>query len=128
MPKNSKKPIVLLVEDDEIILRALYLSFHDENFTIATATDGEMAYDMTERLKPDLVMLDLVLPKKSGFDYLKLLSENPKLKEITVIVLSNLSDKENIEKAKKLGAKDYFVKSNTDISVLVEKAKKILGK
>jgi len=126
MPKREKKPVVLIVEDDEIILRALYLSFHEEKFTIATATDGEMAYNMTGRLKPDLVLLDLVLPKKSGFDYLRDIKASPEFKTLPVIVLSNLGGNENMEKAKSLGATDYYVKSNTDLSTLVEKAKHIL--
>ncbi|OGL97297.1 hypothetical protein A2318_01400 [Candidatus Uhrbacteria bacterium RIFOXYB2_FULL_45_11] len=125
---KSKKKLILIVEDDEVILRALYLSFHEGDFTIATATDGETAVTMTHRLKPDLVLLDLVLPKKSGFDYLKEIKADPVLKPIPVIVLSNLGTDENKEHAKSLGAMDYFVKSDTDLSVLVQKVTKILEK
>lgn len=123
---KSKSKVILIVEDDEVILRALYLSFHEGEFTIATATDGETALSMTQRLKPDLVLLDLVLPKKSGFDYLKDMKADPILEPIPVIVLSNLGSADNKEKAKELGAIDYFVKADTDLSVLVEKAKKVL--
>ncbi len=125
---KSKSKVILIVEDDEVILRALYLSFHEGEFTIATATDGETALSMTQRLKPDLVLLDLVLPKKSGFDYLKDMKADPVLKSIPVIVLSNLGTEDNKEKAKDLGALDYFVKADTDLSVLVQKAKKVLEK
>ncbi len=116
----------MIVEDDEVILRALYLSFHEGEFTIATATDGETALTMTHRLKPDLILLDLVLPKKSGFDFLKEMKADPVLEPIPVIVLSNLGTGENKEKAKELGALDYFVKSNTDLSFLVQRVKKVL--
>lgn len=126
MAKDIKNPVVLIVEDDEIILRALYLSFHEKNFTIATATDGETAYAMTERLKPDLVLLDLVLPKKSGFDYLKDIKSNSVLKSIPVLVLSNLAGDDSIKKAMDLGALEYFVKSNTDLSQLVSRATAVL--
>lgn len=121
-----KQKVILIVEDDEVILRALYLTFHQGEFTIATATDGETALTMTHRLKPDLVLLDLVLPKKSGFDYLKEMKADPVLEPIPVIVLSNLGTDENKSKAKGLGALDYYVKSDTDLSVLQQKVKKIL--
>jgi CheY-like chemotaxis protein len=126
MPKANKK-IVLLVEDDEILLRALYLLFHEGDYTIASASDGETALKMTERLKPDIVLLDLLMPKMNGFDYLRNIKANANLKNIPVIVLSNLGDKDDIEKAKALGAEDYFIKSDTDLSVLFEKIKKKLA-
>jgi len=123
---TKEKKIILIIEDDEVILRALYLLLHEKDFTIATATDGETGQKMTERLKPDLVLLDLIIPKISGFDYLKNIKANPDLKSTPVIVLSNLGDQENIDKAKSLGAEDYFVKSNTDLDKLSEKVKKTL--
>ena len=125
MPKDSKKT-VLIAEDDEVLLRALYLLFHDEEYTIASATDGETALKMTERLKPDLVLLDLIMPKMNGFDYLKNVRSNSVLKNIPILVLSNLGDKDDVDKARGLGADDYFIKSNTDLSTLAEKVKKIL--
>lgn len=91
MPK-TEKPVVLIVEDDEVLLRALYLLFHNNEYTIASAIDGESALRMTERLKPNLVLLDLLLPKMNGFDYLKNIKANPALKDTIVVVLSNLGD------------------------------------
>ncbi|MFA6131701.1 MAG: response regulator [Patescibacteria group bacterium] len=126
MVKKEKK-VILIIEDDEVILRALYLLFHEEDFTIATATDGETGQKMTERLKPDLVLLDLIIPKLSGFDYLKNIKANTTLKAIPVIVLSNLGDRESIDKAKDLGAIDYFVKADIDLSKLAEKVKSFLA-
>ena len=124
--EGRDKKIIFIVEDDEVLLRALYILFHEGNYTITTATDGQTAINMAERLKPDVVLLDLLLPKVDGFGVLKALKADPKLKSIPVIVLSNLGDVDNIEKAKKLGADDYFVKADTDLSVLSEKIKKIL--
>ena len=123
--KTGKK-IVFIVEDDEILLRALYILFHEEDYTIATATDGETAVSMAQRLNPDVVLLDLMLPKMNGFDVLQALKADPKLKKTPVVVLSNLGDADSIEKAKKLGSADYFVKANTDLSLLLEKIQKIL--
>jgi len=125
MTKEVKKTI-LIVEDDEILMRALYLLFHKGEYTIASANDGETALNMTERLNPDIVLLDILMPKMNGFDYLRSIKSSPKLKDIPVIVLSNLGDKDDIEKAKALGAEDYFVKSNTDLSILFDKVKKRL--
>jgi PleD family two-component response regulator len=125
MPKAEKK-VMLIVEDDEVLLRALYLLFHKGEFTIASATDGDTALKMTQRLKPDVVLLDLLLPKMNGFDYLKILKSEPAIKNIPVIVLSNLGDKESVDKAKGLGALDYFIKSDTDLTTLNDKVNKIL--
>lgn len=118
--------MILIVEDDEVLLRALYLLFHGGEYTIASATDGETALQMTLRLKPDLVLLDLILPKMNGFDYLKDVKGNPELKDMPVVVLSNLGDRESVDRAISLGAHDYFVKSNTDLSTLIDKVGTIL--
>jgi len=123
---KAEKKIVLIVEDDEMLLRALYLAFLHSGFTIATASDGETAVRMTERLKPSLVLLDLLLPKMSGFEYLQAIKANPVSKGIPVIVLSNLGDKSDMEKAKELGAADYFIKANTDLSELAKKVNDII--
>jgi len=126
MAKETKK-IVLIVEDDEMLLRALYLAFLHSGLTIATATDGETALRMTERLKPDIVLLDLLLPKMSGFEYLQAIKANLTLKSTPVIILSNLGDKDDMEKAKTLGAADYFIKADTNLSALFDKVKEKLG-
>ncbi|MDD4901447.1 MAG: response regulator [Patescibacteria group bacterium] len=128
MPNSAKagKKIILIAEDDEVLLRALYLLFHKGKYTIASASDGETALKMTERLKPDLVLLDLLMPKMNGFDYLRSVKANSALKNIPVVVLSNLGDKDDIEKAKNLGAEDYFIKADTNLSALFDKVKKKL--
>ncbi|MFA5125024.1 MAG: response regulator [Patescibacteria group bacterium] len=126
MAKEGTK-IILMVEDDEVLLRALYLVFHEGGFTIATATDGETALRMAERTKPDIILLDLLLPKMNGFEFLKNIKANANLRSIPVVVLSNLGDDDNVKKAKDLGAVDYFIKADTDLSVLNDKVKKILN-
>lgn len=123
---TEKKTIMLIVEDDELLLRALYLTFHESDYTIATAPDGDTGLKMVERMKPSVILLDLLLPKMNGFDFLKYLKANPALKEIPVIVLSNLGDSDSIAKAKELGATDYFVKSDTDLDDLKNKIAKIV--
>ena len=123
---KTKKIIMLIVEDDEVLLRALYLVFHEDNYTIATAPDGDTALKMAGRLKPDIILLDLLLPKMNGFDFLKYAKADPALKNIPVVVLSNLGDQDNIAKAKDFGALDYFVKSGTNLSNLKDKIAKIV--
>ncbi|MEA3398637.1 MAG: response regulator [Patescibacteria group bacterium] len=124
---KKEKIMVLIVEDDQVLLRALYILFHKSEYTIATASDGDTAIKMARRLKPNLVLLDLLLPKTDGFGVLKSLKADPKLKDIPVIVLSNLGDESSIEKAKNLGAQDYFVKAATDLESLTEKIKNIIA-
>ena len=123
-----KKTIMLIVEDDEVLLRALYLIFHDSDYSITTATDGDIGLKIAQRIKPDIILLDLLLPKMSGFEFLKYIKSMPDLKDIPVVVLSNLGDKENMEKAKSLGANDYFIKSNTDLDLLKNKIENIIKK
>ena len=77
--------------------------------------------------KPDIILLDLLLPKLNGFDFLKDIKANPELASIPVVVLSNLGDKADIDRAKGLGALDYFIKADTDLKVLAEKIEKVLA-
>ncbi len=121
------KMVILIVEDDEVLLRALYILFHKSKYTIASATDGAMAVQMAQRLKPNLILLDLLLPKMSGFEVLRVVKSDPALKDTPVIILSNLGSVEDVEKAKAYGAADYFIKANTDLSVLEDKIKQVLG-
>jgi len=122
MAKNQK-PILLIIEDDEILLRALYILFHKSNYTIASAVNGDTGLKMAQRLKPDMILLDLLLPKMDGFDILEHLKSNSELKKIPVIVLSNLGSDSDIKRAKSLGAEDYFIKAKTDLSTLAKKIK-----
>jgi len=125
---KARLPVLLIVEDEEVLQRALYLLFHDAGYTIASATDGATAFEMVERLKPDIILLDLILPKMSGFDFLKNIKAIDALKNIPVIVLSNLGDDDDIAKARALGAMDYFVKADTDLASLSQKVSQIFKK
>lgn len=128
MAEKIDKKIILIVEDDEVLLRALYVLFHENEYTIATATDGDTALKMTQRIKPNVILLDLLLPKMDGFNVLKNIKSDPALKNIPVIILSNLGDEPDIEKAKNLGADDYFIKSSTKLDNLADKINNILTK
>ena len=116
--EKIKNKIILIIEDDEVLLRALYVFFHGSEYTIATATDGETAVAMTQRLKPDVILLDLLLPKMDGFRYLEIIKGMAEFKKTPVIVLSNLGDRSDKERAIALGASQYFIKADVELEKL----------
>lgn len=119
---------VLLIEDEEILGDVLKEKLEQEKFTVEWAADGEAGLERVKPFSPDLIVLDLILPKKDGFEVLKELKANPKLKTIPVVVLSNLGQDEEIKLALSLGAVDYMVKAQHPINEVIEKIKKQLVK
>ena len=116
---------ILIAEDENILLNVLKDRFEAEGWEVTTAKDGVEAMGaINKEPKLDLVLLDLLMPKKDGFEVLKEVRDNPELKNLPIIVLSNLGGDEDIKKALALGAKDYFVKTQHPMSEIVEKAKK----
>ncbi len=92
-----------------------------------SALDGETGVRLAKTKRPDLILLDLVLPRMHGFDVLKILKQDPLTKEIPIIVLTNLEGVEDVEKALNLGATTYLVKANYSLEEVLEKIRKILG-
>ena len=117
---------VLIAEDDRFLSSAYKMKLTKEQFDVELAFDGEEAVEKARSFSPDIIILDLIMPKKDGFETLKDLSNDPKLKTIPVIVSSNLGQKEDIDKALSLGARDYFVKSDISLNDLILKIKKIV--
>jgi DNA-binding response OmpR family regulator len=124
---DSKKKIVL-AEDDRFISKAYSSGLTNEGFEITVAYDGNEAMVAITSAKPNLVLLDLVMPSKNGFEVLEELKLDKSLKKIPVLVLSNLGQESDIEKAKALGALDYLVKSNFSMKDVIEKVKFHLAK
>lgn len=119
---------VLLVEDD-VALREIYSArFTAENFEVAAAGDGEEALAKAVKEKPDIIILDIMMPKISGMDVLDILRSTPETEKTKIIIMSALSQSSDIEKGKELGADAYLVKSQTTLSDVVEKAKEILAR
>lgn len=114
---------ILIAEDEDILLNVLRDRFEAEGWEVALAKDGVEAMEAINKSKFDLVLLDLLMPKKDGFEVLKEVMANPELKNLPIIVLSNLGGDDDIKKALALGAKDYFVKTQHPMSEIVEKAK-----
>lgn len=114
---------ILLVEDDKFLLKFFAARLKEEDFEVILAEDGEEAVRKVKEKKPDLVLLDLILPKKDGFAVLKEIKSDEKTKNIPVFVLSNLGQESDREKAKELGAVDYLVKVNFDLKEIIKKIK-----
>jgi len=114
---------ILLVEDDKFLLKFFAARLKEEDFEVVLAEDGEEAVRRVKEEKPDLILLDLILPKKDGFAVLKEIKSDEKTKNIPVFVLSNLGQESDREKAKELGAVDYLVKVNFDLKEIIKKIK-----
>lgn len=121
---DNKK--VLIVEDDSVLANALSLSLKDKGYIIEVAADGQEAEDKIMASKPDLVLLDLLLPIKSGFEVLKKMREMEETKNTPVVILTNFEQESSVDEGMKLGAKDYIVKANIDIQDVPEIVKKYI--
>jgi len=119
---------VLVAEDDKFLIKAYSAKLIKSGFETILAANGEEAIERTMSEKPDVILLDLVMPKKDGFEVLYELKNNDQTKKIPVIILSNLGQEEDIKRGKELGAKDYLVKSNIAIQDVVDKIKQVLSK
>ena len=125
---SKDKISVLIIEDDSYISDMYRIKLESENFKVAIAGDGIVGIKMLEKEKPDIVLLDVVMPKVDGFNVLKMIKKNQALKEIPVVLLTNLSQKENVERGFELGADSYIIKAHFTPSEVVEKIKGILRK
>jgi len=121
---------IFIVEDDPLMSRMYEKAFRLNGYDVELAFDGEEGLKKLKDMddKPTVMLLDIMMPKMSGFDVLKELKEEKDLKKIPVIALTNLAGKEDAEKALKLGAKLYLVKSQYDPKEVVEKVKELIAK
>jgi CheY-like chemotaxis protein len=118
------KQRILLVEDDVFIYKAYSVGLTRTGYDVVVAKDGEEAMEMLKKEKFQLVLLDLILARLDGFEVLKKIKEDEALKDIPVIVLSNLSQPQDIQRCKQLGAVDYFVKADMPLFRIIEETKK----
>lgn len=115
----NENPRVLVVEDDPLLSSLLVQRLDTEKFRVMYAPTGEAALDQMKTDIPDLVLLDILLPGKNGFDVLKEIKANPSSKDIPVVVLSNLGQESDIQKAKELGAEKFIVKVTLTLDEVV---------
>lgn len=125
MKSQHKK--ILFVEDSEAFQKTFGEILTQEGFTVVGAFDGEAGIAMAKKEKPDLILLDLILPKKDGFAVLSALKADEATSGIPVIVLTNLEQSVDVEKALEFGAKNYLVKANYSITELLDKVKGVLN-
>ena len=124
---NGQKKKILLVEDD-MALSAVYRSrLEIEGFDVREANNGEEALSATVEYRPDLILLDVMMPKISGFDVLDILRNTPETANVRIIMLTALSQPKDKERAESLGVDDYLVKSQVVIGDVVARVKHHLG-
>jgi DNA-binding response OmpR family regulator len=123
---SSKKIKVLIVEDDPFLLKMYAEKFEFENFAVYMAEDGKKGIRIATKEKPDIILLDIILPEISGFDVLHELKSKNETKNIPVILLTNLSQRDDINKGLALGANDYLIKAHFMPSEVVDKVKALL--
>ncbi len=117
-------PKILIIEDDNFLRLALEKKLKKEGFEVVTASDGEEGLQKIITELPDLVLLDIILPKKTGFGFLEDLKRDPNLKSIPIIIVSQLGQPEDIDKGINLGAIEYFVKAKVSLDDLISRIKK----
>ena len=117
---------ILIVEDDKFLRELIVKKLTSEGYETSEAIDGEEGVKKIGEEKPDLVLLDLILPGIDGFEVLTQVKKNSELSQIPIIVLSNLGQKEDIEKGLNLGATDYLIKAHFTPNEIIEKLKKVL--
>ena len=125
MDKNSK-PHVLLVEDDVFLSGIYQKKFEMEGYKVTAVDSGDKVLPEAKKKNPDIILLDILLPKMDGFTILAKLKEDEALKNIPVILLTNLGQKDDVEKGLQMGAVDYLIKAHFKPSEVVDKIKTVL--
>lgn len=123
----SQKIKILLIEDDPFLLNMYATKFELENFEVVVADDGDKGAKLAIKESPDIILLDIILPKKDGFEVLEIIKADEKARKIPVVLLTNLSQKSEIEKGMAMGANDFLIKAHFMPSEVVTKIKKIIG-
>ena len=117
---------ILIIEDDRFLRELISRKLTQEKFNVSEAIDGEEGIKKIKKEKPDLILLDLILPGIDGFEVLSKAKKDPEISSIPVIILSNLGQKDDIEKGMKLGAVGYLIKAHFAPGEIIEKIKTIL--
>lgn len=124
----SHQRTILIAEDDRFLLKVYTAKLEQAGYEVVTCTDGVEALRLAVELQPDLILLDMIMPKKNGFDVLLELKANPDTEKIPVIILSSLGQESDIERGLQIGAADYLIKSNASFKDVKEKIEQYLPK
>lgn len=122
----DKKIKIVLVEDDKFLSKMYQSKLSMEGMEVKAAYDGEEGIEMVKKEKPDIVLLDIVLPKIEGWDVLKAIKDDLETKDIPVIILSNLGQEDDVRKGQSYGAADYLIKAHFVPREVIEKIKSVL--
>jgi DNA-binding response OmpR family regulator len=117
---------VLIIEDDRFLSSILKGRLEKEGLAVAQAYDGDEGLRMIREVQPDLILLDLIMPKVSGFEVLEQMAADPELAQVPVMIASNLGQDSDVEKARSLGAVEYYVKVRTSIDDLAQMVKNVV--
>jgi len=119
---------ILIVEDEEIMLGLLQKKLTTEGYEISVARDGEEGMRAMKEVKPNLILLDIIMPKMGGFEVMEEMNKDKELRKIPVIVISNSGQPVELDRAQKLGAKDWLIKTEFDPQEVIDKVVKQIGK
>ncbi|MGB7292075.1 MAG: response regulator [Thermodesulfobacteriota bacterium] len=117
---------ILLVEDDELLIKAYRRKLEIAQYEVETAVDGVEGLEKAKQLKPDLILLDILMPRLNGIEVLKRIKADPELKAIPVIALTNVASSENTEECLRAGCVSYIIKSGTIPSDVLKEVKRVL--
>ena len=112
---------IVILEDEELLLDILTRKFKEKGYQVFSETDGKKGLEMIKSQKPDLILLDLVMPLMDGFEVMRILKDDSSLKHIPIIVISNSGNEKEIQESLKIGAADYIIKTNFNPWEIVEK-------
>lgn len=127
-PQEEKMRNILIVEDDAFMRNLLVNKLKKERFHVDQAASGEEAMEKVAEKIPDLILLDLILPQMDGFEVIQKLKTNPKTSYIPILILSNLGEKQDLEKAKTFGVEGFMIKANFTPSEIITQIHKLLSK
>ena len=119
---------ILLIEDEEIMIDLLQRKLAGEGYEVSVARDGDEGLKAMREIRPDLILLDIIMPKMGGFEVMEEMNKDSELKQISVIVISNSGQPVELDRAQKLGAKDWLIKTEFDPQEVIEKVIKQIGK
>jgi len=119
---------ILLIEDEQIMFDLLQKKLRGEGYEVSIAKDGEEGLRAMREVKPDLILLDIVMPKIGGFEVMEEMQKEPELKKIPIIVISNSGQPVELDRAQKFGARDWLIKTEFDPQEVINKVVKQIGK
>ncbi len=126
MNNDNEPKTIVLIEDDQFLAKVCNDYLLETGYHVVMANHGDDAVDIVEEHQPDMILLDLILPGRNGFEILEEIRLHEEIYDTNVIILSNLSQPEDISRAKKLGVIEFFIKANTQLRTVVEHVNKVL--